>query len=244
MTKTLVFRRDRFADRLKVILQELESETDKKLKSLMTAEAKSKVDGIDAISKKFHDVVKITSNDGSKLPDFPEEIYTAVLKRVVAVEAPKISGGVFNQGAIIQQLGAYIADLLDNKSETIKVGKTTYILSNPIGSTVSAVTVTVNGNENVKYTFSWNDTDKARKSLNNYMESLQEFEKEQLLSVFFALLKDAKKASEVLKDLSSLWSKGLLSGKALDYASKMKGFEFFRVLSTYKKCMANPSLRL
>ena len=50
--KTLVFRRDLFADRIKVILQKLESETDKKLKSLMTAEAKSKVDGIDAISKK------------------------------------------------------------------------------------------------------------------------------------------------------------------------------------------------
>ena len=52
MTKTLVFRRDLFADRIKTILQKPESEADTKLKSLMTAEAKSKVEGIDTISKK------------------------------------------------------------------------------------------------------------------------------------------------------------------------------------------------
>lgn len=112
------------------------------------------------------------------------------MQRVVAVEAPKISGGSFNEGAIIKQLGAYISELLDTKTETITVGDKTYELSNPLGSTNSTVTVTVNG---TKYIFSWNDEAKSRESFNSFMKSLAEFEKENLTAVFFAILKDVKK---------------------------------------------------
>lgn len=159
---------------------------------------------------------------------FPEEVYVALMQRVVAVEAPKISGGSFNEGAIIQQLGAYISELLDTKTETITVGSNTYTLSNPLGSTNSTVTVTVNG---TKYIFSWND-DATRESFNSFMKSLAEFEKENLTAVFFAILKDVKKFSASSNsnssDMLSKWIKALTGGGKAKSLSHLSGFEYFR----------------
>ena len=47
MTKTTIFDTNKFANRIKTTLQQLESETDAKLSSLMMAKATSKVNGID-----------------------------------------------------------------------------------------------------------------------------------------------------------------------------------------------------
>ena len=176
MQEKISFNETVFFDKIKIALQRLESDTDAKLRSLMTSEANSKTvtDFGDPI-KKFKDIVKIYGINGATVSkkDFPDEIYAAVMQRVVAVEAPKFSGGSLNEGYIIKQLGAYISDLLDTKTETITVGNKNYTLSNPIGSTLSTITVTVN---DAHYVFSWNDDATARKSLNIFMKNLAEFE--------------------------------------------------------------------
>ena len=229
------FNKTAFISNLKNHLQQLESETEAKLKSLMKEEAESKVSEMDNVSVKFKDIVNITPKDGTT---FPDEIYSAVLKRVVTVEAPKLSGGTWGEGAIIKQLGEYIAELLDTNTETITVDGTTYMLSNDFGPTVSLVNVTIKG-KNAKYKFIWDDTnDTTRKSLDDYMKSLLVLEKERLLNVFIALLKDADKAGiidtakDTAKDLLSKWVRALMNGKKLKSLSNLTDFEFLRQLSS------------
>ncbi|MBQ3337864.1 MAG: hypothetical protein IJG80_10720, partial [Selenomonadaceae bacterium] len=198
MQEKISFNQISFVNEIKNALQRLETDTDAKLRSLMTAEANTNANTnantcfVKSV-KKFKDAVNIcdTNKTAVSKDKFPEDVYVAVMQRVVAVEAPKIFGGEFNEGAIIKQLGAYISELLDTKTETITVGDKTYELSNPLGSTNSTVTVTVNG---TKYIFSWND-EATRESFNSFMKSLAEFEKENLTAVFFAILKDVKKFS-------------------------------------------------
>lgn len=243
VTEKITFNKSSFVNKIKVALQNLESETETKLRSLMTAEAKSKADTNFANPiKKFKDAVNIYSTNGTAVSknNFPDGLYVAVMQRVVAVEAPKISGGSLNEGYIIKQIGAYISDLLNTKTETVTVGQKKYTLSNPIGSTVSTVTVSVGGN---KYIFSWNDDTKARESLNSFMKSLAAFEKENLTAVFFALLKDAKKFtassnSNSSGSMISNWIKTLMSGGKAKSMSNLSGFEYFRQLSLKLKSTA------
>lgn len=244
MQEKISFNETVFFDKIKIALQRLESDTDAKLRSLMTSEANSKTvtDFGDPI-KKFKDIVKIYGINGATVSkkDFPDEIYAAVMQRVVAVEAPKFSGGSLNEGYIIKQLGAYISDLLDTKTETITVGNKNYTLSNPIGSTLSTITVTVN---DTHYVFSWNDDATARKSLNIFMKNLAEFEKEQLTSIFFAILKDAKKftasSDENSSDTLSKWLNALMHGRKTKSLSNLNGFEYFRQLSLVTKSTSVP----
>ena len=244
MQEKISFNETVFFDKIKIALQRLESDTDAKLRSLMTSEANSKTvtDFGDPI-KKFKDIVKIYGINGATVSkkDFPDEIYAAVMQRVVAVEAPKFSGGSLNEGYIIKQLGAYISDLLDTKTETIKVGNKNYTLSNPIGSTLSTITVTVN---DAHYVFSWNDDATARKSLNIFMKNLAEFEKEQLTSIFFAILKDAKKFTASSdgnsSDTLSKWLNALMHGRKTKSLSNLNGFEYFRQLSLVTKSTSVP----
>lgn len=244
MQEKISFNETVFFDKIKIALQRLESDTDAKLRSLMTSEANSKTvtDFGDPI-KKFKDIVKIYGINGTTVSkkDFPDEIYAAVMQRVVAVEAPKFSGGSLNEGYIIKQLGAYISDLLDTKTETITVGNKNYTLSNPIGSTLSTITVTVN---DAHYVFSWNDDATARKSLNIFMKNLAEFEKEQLTSIFFAILKDAKKFTTSSdgnsSDTLSKWLNALMHGRKTKSLSNLNGFEYFRQLSLVTKSTSVP----
>ena len=244
MQEKISFNETVFFDKIKIALQRLESDTDAKLRSLMTSEANSKTvtDFGDPI-KKFKDIVKIYGINGATVSkkDFPDEIYAAVMQRVVAIEAPKFSGGSLNEGYIIKQLGAYISDLLDTKTETITVGNKNYTLSNPIGSTLSTITVTIN---DAHYVFSWNDDATARKSLNIFMKNLAEFEKEQLTSIFFAILKDAKKFTASSdgnsSDTLSKWLNALMHGRKTKSLSNLNGFEYFRQLSLVTKSTSVP----
>lgn len=237
------FNKTAFISSFKNHLQQLESETDAKLKSLMTTEAKQQINsGISELSTNFRDLVNIYTNETNKktVPKnkFPDELYTVIMNRVVNIEAPKISGGTNNEGAIIKLLGSYIADLLDNKKESVTIGGTTYILSNDFGSTNPLVTVEIKGSNEGKYIFSWNDDTKTRESFNSFMEKTTAFAEERLTTgIFTALIEDAKKSSlvEAGKDLLSLWSKPLLSGKKLAEFSKMDDIRFFHELALYKE---------
>ena len=212
MERTVVFEKSQFLDGLESRIAAMESKTENTLAALMREEAAATVEtDLNKLVSEFKKILTVAPI--GSLPKFPDEIYEAVMQRVIAVEAPKFTGGADTEGSFVKTIGAYIANLLDTKTETITVGKKNYVLSNPIGTAVAAVTVTVDGKT---YTFTWNNTSGASQTAKSFMESVTNFGKERFtIGLFMALLKDgmATETAEELKDGFIRWGKTFLHVK-------------------------------
>ena len=216
MAKTVIFEKSKFLTELRSRMTVLESKTEATLASLMQEEAAANVENdLSKLVSEFKKIVTISPN-----AKFPDEIYAAVMQRVIAVEAPKITGGADVEGSIIKTIGAYISDLLDAKTETITVGGKSYVLSNPIGSAVAAVTVKV---DSKTYTFTWDNTSAASQTAKSFMEKATNFAKERFTTgLLTALLKDgmATETGKKVKDGFIRWGKALLKLKESSFAEK------------------------
>ena len=212
MERTVVFEKSQFLAGLESSVTALESKTESTLAALMREEAAATVENdLNKLVSEFKKILTVAPT--GSLPKLPDEIYEAIMQRVIAVEAPKFTGGADTEGSFVKTIGAYIANLLDTKTETITVGKKNYVLSNPIGTAVAAVTVTV---DSKTYTFTWNNTSGASQTAKSFMESVTNFGKERFtIGLFTALLKDgmATETTEKLKDGLIRWGKTILHVK-------------------------------
>lgn len=239
MTKEILFNKELFSKIIKSRLSDLESETTKKLRSIMVAEATSNAGKVNSdLNKLLSDFKKTVTikPEPSKNVKFPDKVYSAIMQRVIAVEAPKITGGELAAGSIIKSIGGYISEILNKNTETVEG----YTLSSPFGSTLAYVTVIAPDGKS--YDFSWNNSE-TKTSFNSFMKKLNDFAEERAtIGIFTALLDDARNAGVIAsgKDLLSKWIESFKNSRKLnklvsELTVSNSNWDFFGKLATYEK---------